>query len=95
MKIDKNTTLKIAKLSRIKIKDDEIQELSSQLSSILDWVEQLNEVDTKNIEPLSNVSKAELPLRKDIEESSDNSEKILSNAPEKLENFFAVPKVVD
>ncbi len=95
MKIDKNTTLKIAKLSRIKIKDDEIQELSSQLSSILDWVEQLNEVDTKNIEPLSNVSKAELPLRKDIEESSDNSEKILSNAPEKLENFFAVPKVVE
>ena len=95
MKIDKNTTLKIAKLSRIKIKDDEIQELSSQLSSILDWVEQLNEVDTKNIEPLSNVSKAELPLRKDIEESSDNSEKILSNAPDKLENFFAVPKVVE
>tara|TARA_Y100000741_G_C18199769_1_gene537147 strand:+ start:353 stop:640 length:288 start_codon:yes stop_codon:yes gene_type:complete len=95
LKIDKNTTLKIAKLSRIKIKDDEIQELSSQLSSILDWVEQLNEVDTKNIEPLSNVSKAELPLRKDIEESSDNSEKILSNAPEKLENFFAVPKVVE
>jgi len=95
LKIDKNTTLKIAKLSRIKIKDDEIQELSSQLSSILDWVEQLNEVDTKNIEPLSNVSKAELPLRKDIEESSDNSEKILSNAPDKLENFFAVPKVVE
>ena len=95
MKIDKNTTLKIAKLSRIKIKDDEIQELSSQLSSILDWVEQLNEVDTKNIEPLSNVSKAELPLRKDIEETSDNSEKILSNAPDKLENFFAVPKVVE
>ena len=95
MKIDKNTTLKIAKLSRIKIKDDEIQELSSQLSSILDWVEQLNEVDTKNIEPLSNVSKAELPLRKDIEDSSDNSKKILSNAPDKLENFFAVPKVVE
>ena len=65
MKINKNTTLKIAKLTRLKIKDNEIAELSAQLSSILDWVEQLNEVNTDNIEPLSNVSKVELPLRKD------------------------------
>ena len=95
MKIDKNTTLKIAKLSRIKLKDDEINELSTQLSSILDWVEQLNEVNTDNIEPLSNVSIAELPLRKDEESKEDKSDDILSNAPEKLENYFVVPKVVE
>ncbi len=95
MKIDKNTTLKIAKLSRIKIDDSEVDELSSQLSAIVNWVEQLNEVDTDNIEPLSNVSMAKLPLRKDIENRDDNSKEVLSNAPDKLENYFAVPKVVE
>ena len=94
MKINKNTTLKIAKLTRLKIKDNEIAELSAQLSSILDWVEQLNEVNTDNIDPLSNVSKVELPLRKDEKIDEDNSNEILSNAPEKLENYFVVPKVV-
>ena len=95
MKIDKNTTLKIAKLCRINIKENEVEELSTQLSSILDWVEQLNEVDTKNIEPLSNISMSELPLREDIEYNYDNSEDVLLNAPEKLENYLVVPKVVD
>ena len=94
MKIDKKTTLKIAKLTRLKIEDDEITELSSQLSSILDWVEQLNEVNTDNIEPLSNVSVSELPLRKDKETNENKSDDVLSNAPEKLENYFVVPKVV-
>ena len=78
MKIDKNTILKIAKLSRIKIEDSELDELSSQLSSIVDWVEQLNEVNTENIEPLTNVNMAKLPLRKDIENNKDNSKDILS-----------------
>ena len=95
MKIGRNTTLKIAKLSRIKIEDSEVDELSSQLSAIVDWVEQLNEVNTENIEPLSNVSMAKLPLRKDIENTDDNSKDVLSNAPDKLENYFAVPKVVE
>jgi len=95
LKIDKNTTLKIAKLSRIKIKDDEIDELSTQLSAIVSWVEQLNEVNTDNIEPLSNVSMTKLPLRKDIENIKDNSKEVLLNAPDKLENYFVVPKVVE
>ena len=95
MKIDKNTTLKIAKLTRIKIEDGEIAELSAQLSSILDWVEQLNEVNTNNVEPLNNVSMTKLPLRKDEESKEDKLKDVLSNAPEKLENYFVVPKVVD
>ena len=95
MKINKNTTLKIAKLSRIKIDESEIDELSSQLNSIVDWVEQLNEVNTDKVQPLSNVSMAKLPLRKDIENPKDNSEQILSNAPDKLEKYFVVPKVVE
>ena len=95
MKIDKNTTLKIAKLSRLRIEEDQIDELSSQLSAILDWVEQLNEVNTDQVKPLSNVSKADLPLRKDKENIEDKSTAVLSNAPEKLENYFVVPKVVE
>ena len=95
MKIDKNTTLKIAKLCRVKIEENEIDELSSQLSSILDWVEQLNEVNTDNVEPLSNVNMSELPLREDKENTENKSKEVLSNAPEKLENYFVVPKVVE
>ena len=95
MKIDKNTTLKIAKLCRIRIEEHETEKLSSELSSILDWVEQLNEVNTENVEPLNNVSIAKLPLRKDKENSEDRSKEILTNAPEKLENYFVVPKVVE
>ena len=95
MKIDKNTTLKIAKLARLKINTSEIDELSDQLTSILDWVEQLNEVNTDNVEPLSNVSMTKLPLRKDNESKEDKSNEVLLNAPEKLENFFVVPKVIE
>ena len=95
MKIDKNTILKIAKLTRVKINNNEITELSNQLSSILDWVEILNEVNTDNIEPLSNVSRSKLYLRKDEKNKEDKSNDVLSNAPEKLENFFVVPKVVE
>ena len=95
LKIDKSTTLKIAKLCRVKIEEHEIEELSLQLSSILDWVEQLNEVNTKNIEPVSNISVSELPFREDKENNNDQSNEILTNAPEKLENYFVVPKVVE
>ena len=95
MKIDKNTILKIAKLTRVKINNNEIAELSNQLSSILDWVEILNEVNTDNIKPLSNVSKSKLYLRKDEKNKEDQSNEVLSNAPEKLENYFVVPKVIE
>ena len=95
LKIDKSTTIKIAKLCRVRVDEEEIGELSSQLSSILDWVEQLNQVNTDNIEPLSNVSKSTLPLRKDEEDKVDKSQDILANAPEKLENYFVVPKVIE
>ena len=95
MKIDKNTTQKIARLCKLRVNNEEIEELSLQLSSILDWVEQLNEVNTEDIEPLSSVSAENLPLRKDEENKKDLSKEILSNSPENLENFFVVPKVVE
>ena len=66
MKIDKNTINKIARLSRIKLDDKESEDYIKDLNSILDWVEQLNEVNTENIKPLSNISSSILPKREDI-----------------------------
>ncbi len=95
MKIDKNTINKIARLSRIKLEDKESEDYIKDLNSILDWVEQLNEVNTENVEPLSNISSAVLVQRDDIAKDTNSSEEVLENAPDKLEGFFAVPKVVE
>ena len=95
MKIDKNTINKIAKLSRIKLEEKETDSLIKDLNSILDWVEQLNEVNTEKVQPLSNISLSKLPQREDISENNNNTKEILSNAPDKLEGYFAVPKVVE
>ena len=95
MKIDKNTINKIARLSRIKLDGNESEDYIKDLNSILDWVEQLNEINTDNVEPLTNISSSVLPKRDDISEDINSSEEILENAPDKLEGFFAVPKVVE
>ena len=95
MKIDKDTINKIARLSRIKLDDKESEDYIKDLNSILDWVEQLNEVNTENIEPLSNISSSVLPKREDTPKDANSSDEILENAPDKLEGFFAVPKVVE
>ena len=95
MKIDKNTINKIARLSRIKLEDKESDDYIQDLNSILDWVEQLNEVNTDNIEPLSNISSSVLLKRDDISNDVNSTDEILENAPDKLEGFFAVPKVVE
>ena len=95
MKIDKNTINKIARLSRIKLEDKESDDYIKDLNHILEWVEQLNEVNTYNVEPLSNISSSSLPKREDISHDINSNEEILENAPDKLEGFFAVPKVVE
>ena len=95
MKIDKNTINKIARLSRIKLDDKESEDYIKDLNSILDWVEQLNEVNTENVKPLSNISSSILPKREDIAKDVNSSNEILENAPDKLEGFFVVPKVVE
>ena len=95
MKIDKNTINKIARLSRIKLDDKESEDYIKDLNSILDWVEQLNEVNTENVEPLSNISSSILPKREDVSKDVNSSDEILQNSPDKLEGYFAVPKVVE
>ena len=95
MKLDTNTINKIAKLARIKLSEEEARDFLKDMNSILDWVEQLNEVNTDSIEPLANISSSVLPQRKDESKDVNNSDEILQNSPDKLEGYFAVPKVVE
>ncbi len=95
MKIDKNTINKIARLSRIKLEDKESEDYIKDLNHILNWVEQLNEINTDNVDPLSNISSYTLPQREDVSKDINSNEEILENAPDKIEGYFVVPKVVE
>ena len=95
MKLDTNTINKIAKLARIRLSDKEANEFLKDINSILDWVEQLNEVNTDNVEPLTNISSSALTKRRDENQDINSSDEILQNSPDKLEGYFAVPKVVE
>ena len=95
MKLDINTINKIAKLARIRLSEDEAKDLLKDINSILDWVEQLNEVNTDSIKPLANISSSTLPKRQDEAKNINSSDEILENSPDKLEGYFAVPKVVE
>tara|TARA_B110000444_G_C18223602_1_gene315541 strand:+ start:71 stop:373 length:303 start_codon:yes stop_codon:yes gene_type:complete len=95
LKLDTNTINKIAKLARIRLSKNEANELIKDINSILDWVDQLNEVNTDLIEPLTNISSSALTKRKDEASDINSSDEILQNSPDKLEGYFAVPKVVE
>ena len=95
MKLNTNTINKIAKLARIRLSEKEADEFLKDINSILDWVEQLNEVNTDKIDPLTNISSSALTKRKDENQDINSSDEILQNSPDKLEGYFAVPKVVE
>jgi aspartyl-tRNA(Asn)/glutamyl-tRNA(Gln) amidotransferase subunit C len=95
MSVDEATVRKIARLARIKVKDEEVAPLAKELSGILQWIEQLGEVDTSKVAPLASTVNAKLPWRKDQVADGGYPEKVLANAPEGVHGFFAVPKVVE
>ena len=95
MSIDKNQVKKVAKLSRISLEDSKLESLSTDLASILNFVEQLNKLDTKKIEPLSSVVNKTLEPRIDKINDGKIKNEILKNSPDKNEDFFIVPKVVE
>ena len=95
MPIDKNQVKKVAKLSRISLDDKKIDSLSKDLDSILTFVEKLNELDTKEIKTLKSITNKTLEARNDIVDDGKIKNDILKNSPEKNEDFFIVPKVVD
>lgn len=86
---------KVASLARIKMSDEELEKYAPQLSNIIGFVEQLGEVDTDNVEPLASVVDIALSLRSDDVTDGKIRDKVLANAPETLEDFFVVPKVVE
>lgn len=95
MEVDKQILKKIAHLARIEIREEDMPQILESLSEILTWVEKLNELDTDNVEPLTNMSREINVLREDrIGEHLDH-EKALANAPKQDNNFFKVPKVKD
>jgi len=95
MPIDKNQVKKVAKLSRISLEDNKIDSLSKDLDSILTFVEKLNELDTKEIKTLKSIADKTLEARKDIVDDGKIKDDILKNSPEKNEDFFIVPKVIE
>ena len=95
MTIDLKTVKHISKLSRISIDDHKAKKLSNDLNSIFSFIEKLNQLDTKNTEPLTSIAETTLKLRKDEIKSQDIREDILKNSPDKNEDFFVVPKVVE
>jgi len=95
MKIDQATVRHIAKLARIRLTQDEAERLEGELSGILDWVEQLEEVDTEGVEPMTSVVAVTTKMRDDKVTDGGCPDAILENAPAREGNFFVVPKVVE
>jgi len=95
MSIDIDTARKVAKLARIRVDEAHLPKLAEQLSGILGFMEQLNEVDVTGIEPMVSVTPMRLARRADVVADGNIQAQILKNAPDAREGFFAVPKVVE
>ncbi|MCA0960588.1 Asp-tRNA(Asn)/Glu-tRNA(Gln) amidotransferase subunit GatC [Salipiger bermudensis] len=95
MSIDTDTAARVAKLARIRVEDDQLPALAQEFSNILEFIEQLNEVDVDGVEPMVSVTPMRLKRRQDGVTDGNQQEKVLSNAPDAREGFFAVPKVVE
>ncbi len=95
MSIDIETARKVAHLARIKVDDDHLPELADEFNTMLGFIEQLNEVNIDGIEPMTSVTPMRLKRRVDEVTDGGYQDKILSNAPDAREGFFAVPKMVE
>ena len=95
MSVNTEQVRHIAKLARIAMSDAELERLVPELNNILGWVEQLGEVDTEGVEPLTAVIDQKLRLRDDVVNDGDCRDAVLANAPAAEHGFFAVPKVIE
>jgi aspartyl-tRNA(Asn)/glutamyl-tRNA(Gln) amidotransferase subunit C len=95
MPLDPATVRRIAKLARIRLADEEVGTLQSELNAILGYVEQLGAVDVEGVQPLSGGAQMALRLRDDVVDDGGKPDAILANAPARAGNFFTVPKVVE
>ena len=96
MSVDKSTVVRIAQLARIKISEDDLGPLAEELSKIVGWVEQLDEVDTEGVTPMASTAQGTiLHQRDDVVTDGDCREEVLSNAPKTKKGYFVVPKVIE
>jgi aspartyl-tRNA(Asn)/glutamyl-tRNA(Gln) amidotransferase subunit C len=95
MHVDEKTVRRIARLARLKITDAEAKGLEAEISGILDWVEQLKQVDTDAVEPMTRVVAQEMKKRQDAVTDGEKADDIVANAPMTDDHFFVVPKVVE
>ena len=95
MQVDEAKVRHIARLARIKVTDEEVKTLEGELSGILDWVEQLDEVDTDGVEPMTRVVAMTMKQRADVVDDGGRADDIVKNAPVVDDHYFVVPKVVE
>ncbi|MBU0643847.1 MAG: Asp-tRNA(Asn)/Glu-tRNA(Gln) amidotransferase subunit GatC [Alphaproteobacteria bacterium] len=95
MSIDIDTARRVAKLARIRVEEDALPALAEEFNAVLGFIEQLSEVDVDGVEPMTSVTPQRLKRRVDEITDGNMQEKILKNAPDAREGFFAVPKVVE
>jgi len=95
MAVDAHTVRRVSRLARIATPEERLEPLARQLSGILGWIEQLNEVDVDGVEPMTSAVAATLPLRDDVVTDGGDPARVLGNAPRSDEGFFVVPKVVE
>lgn len=95
MSVTKDDVKKVARLSRIAVPEDKLDTLAGELTGIMGWIEQLNEVDIEGVEPMTSVVAAKLPMREDEVTDGGIQDQILANAPKSDEGFFVVPKAVE
>jgi len=95
MAIDAATVRKVARLARIAEPEEKLEPLAKELSGIISWIEQLGEVDTDGVEPMTSAEATTLPMRDDVVTEGGDAAKVLGNAPKTAKGFFVVPKVVE
>ena len=95
MAIDAATVRKVARLARIAEPEEKLEALAKELTGIMTWIEQLGEVDTDGVEPMTSAVAVKLPMREDVVTDGGDPAKVLSNAPKTVDGFFVVPKVVE
>ncbi|HEY9219709.1 MAG TPA: Asp-tRNA(Asn)/Glu-tRNA(Gln) amidotransferase subunit GatC [Phenylobacterium sp.] len=95
MAIDAATVKKVARLARIAEPDEKLEPLAKELTAIINWIEQLDEVDTTGVEPMTSAVHQALPMRDDVVTDGGDPSVVLANAPKSQRDFFVVPKVVE
>lgn len=95
MSVDEKTVRKVAKLARLAVPEERLAPMAGELNKILAWVEQLGELDVKNVEPMTSVAKMRLMRRDDVVTDGNIADDLMKNAPNAIDNYFTVPKVVE